>query len=139
MSLIKINWNPSPKDLTWFSLCGCAAGPVVATLLYTLKGVPLPWCLGLAAAGVFIGISRLVSIKMTRWLYCAMVGATLPLGFAVSFTLMAVFYYLLLTPLALVFRLMGRDPLDRRFDPDASSYWLPHQQTVEKNRYFQQF
>lgn len=139
MSLIKINWNPSPKDLTWFSLFGCAAGPVVATLLYTLKGVPLPWCLGLAGAGVFIGISRLVSLTMTRWIYCAMVGATLPLGLTVSFTLMAVFYYLLLTPLALVFRLMGRDPLNRRFDPHASSYWQPHQQTVDKNRYFQQF
>ena len=139
MSLLEINWNPSPKDLTWFSLFGCAAGPVVATVLYTLQGVPLPWCLGLAAAGVFIGISRLVSLKMTRWLYRAMVAATLPLGFGVSFTLMALFYYLLLTPLALVFRLMGRDPLNRRFDPDASSYWLPHQQTVEKNRYFQQF
>lgn len=139
MSLLEINWKPSPKDLTWFSLFGCAAGPVVATLLYTLKGVPLPWCLGLAAAGVFIGISRLISLTLTRWLYCAMVGATLPIGLTVSFTMMAVFYYLLLTPLALVFRLMGRDPLNRRFDPDASSYWQPHQQTVEKNRYFQQF
>ncbi len=139
MSLLEINWNPSPKDLTWFSLTGCAAGPVVATLLYTLKGVSLPWCLGLAGAGVIIGISRLVSIRMTRWLYCAMVGATLPIGFTVSLTLMAVFYFLILTPLALVFRLMGRDPLNRRFDPEASSYWQPHQQTVEKNRYFQQF
>ena len=139
MSLLEINWKPSSNDLTWFSLFGCAAGPVVATLLYTLKGVPLPWCLRLAGAGVFIGISHLASLTMTPWLNFSMVGATLPLGLTVSFTLMAVFYYLLLTPLALVFRLMGRDPLNRRFDPHASSYWQPHQQTVDKNRYFQQF
>jgi hypothetical protein len=139
MSMLEINWNPSQKDLTWFSLFGVGAGLLLATLLYTLKGVALPWCLGMAGAGVGIGLSRLISITLTRWIYCAMMGVTLPIGMTVSYTLMAVFYYLLLTPLALVFRLIGRDPLNRQFDRDASSYWLPHQQTVDKKRYFQQF
>lgn len=37
---------------------------------------------------------------------------------------MAVVFFGVLTPVALVMRLSGRDPLRRRFDRDAASYWL---------------
>lgn len=36
----------------------------------------------------------------------------------------AVLFFGVLTPLALVMRVWGRDPLRRRLDPDAPSYWL---------------
>jgi len=52
---------------------------------------------------------------------------------------MAAFYFGLITPLGLVFRLIGRDLLCRRFDPKARSYWVPHQQAKKVERYFQQF
>ena len=35
--------------------------------------------------------------------------------------------------------LMGRDVLNRRFDPDASTYWQHHKQADDSKRYFQQF
>jgi hypothetical protein len=41
--------------------------------------------------------------------------------------------------LGLIFRLIGRDALCRKFDPEAPTYWLPHRQTKKVERYFQQF
>jgi len=38
--------------------------------------------------------------------------------------IMGLIFFLAVTPTALVMRLMRRDPLHRRFDPDASSYWI---------------
>ncbi len=37
---------------------------------------------------------------------------------------MAVIFYLAVTPTALVLRLFGKDPLRRRFEPEAESYWI---------------
>lgn len=40
---------------------------------------------------------------------------------------MGVLFYFLITPVALIFKLFGKDPLNRRFDPenpDVQSYWV---------------
>ena len=37
--------------------------------------------------------------------------------------ILSLMFYLLLTPIALVMKLLGRDPLQRRPDPAAPSYW----------------
>ena len=37
---------------------------------------------------------------------------------------MGLLFYATITPMALVMRLMGKDPLRRRFDPAAKSYWI---------------
>lgn len=37
---------------------------------------------------------------------------------------LAVLYFLVVTPFALIMRMFRRDPLHRAFDPDAKSYWI---------------
>lgn len=37
---------------------------------------------------------------------------------------MGLLFYLTLTPIALIMRLAGKDPLNRRFDKQAKSYWI---------------
>lgn len=37
---------------------------------------------------------------------------------------LGVLFYLVLTPTAAVMRVFGKDPLQRRFDPEAESYWI---------------
>jgi hypothetical protein len=36
-------------------------------------------------------------------------------------------------------RAAGRDPLARRFDRDAETYWVPREETPDPARYFRQF
>lgn len=38
--------------------------------------------------------------------------------------IMGLIFFLTVTPTALIFRLLGKDPLKLKFDPSADSYWI---------------
>jgi predicted membrane metal-binding protein len=38
--------------------------------------------------------------------------------------MMGLLFYLTVTPIALIMRVVGKDPLNRRFDKNAKSYWV---------------
>jgi uncharacterized membrane protein YgdD (TMEM256/DUF423 family) len=139
MSLIEINWQPSRKDLRKFGIVALAATGLAALLLHLLKGLSIQWSAVIFTVGLAIFVVSLLSARVTRIIYLSLIIATLPIGYIVSFTVLAAFYFLLLTPLALIFRLIGRDPLHRRFDSSAKSYWGPHQLPDSLDRYFRQF
>ena len=44
--------------------------------------------------------------------------------------LMALTCYFLVTPMGLVFKLIGRDGLERRFDPNAETHWVKRPRTL---------
>jgi len=139
MSLIEVNWRPNNKQLRGFGKIALIALAVISLVLYFVKGLEIQWALAIVAVGFTIFVSSLISFKLTRAIYVGLVVATLPIGLAVSFVLLAAFYFLLLAPLGLVFRLIGRDPLRRKFDSGAESYWLTHDPPQGPERYFRQF
>ena len=139
MALIDVNWNPEPKELKRFSWISPVASLALAFGLHVLRGLDLRWCALIAGAGVIVGLSPFVSLTITKAFYRLLVGATLPIGLVMSFLLLSLFYFLLITPIGLFFRLIGRDPLKRRFDPHARTYWLTHESADKPERYFQQF
>lgn len=139
MSLIEVNWRPNSKQLRGFGTIAFVATGVISLALYLFKGLAIQWALIILGAGFGIFLSSLVCLKLTRMIYVGLTAATLPIGFAVSFMLLAAFYFLLLTPLALFFRLIGRDPLHRKFDSAANSYWGTRRPPRDLDRYFQQF
>ena len=139
MALIEINWNPKRKELRNFAIIALAASLLVASLLYIFKGVRIQWAVIIVAAGFGILLSSFISLKQTRILYLGLILVTLPIGWVVSLILLAAFYFLLLVPLGLLFRLLGRDALCRRFDPAAKSYWLARREPDSLDRYFHQF
>jgi hypothetical protein len=53
---------------------------------------------------------------------------------------LALVYYGVLTPIGLVMKLFGYDPMKKRFDSGAATYWVkrPGEKTGPK-RYFRQF
>jgi len=139
MSLVDINWNPDRRQLRNFGWAALAATAVLSILLHWVKGAPLRWVLLPPAFGMVVFVLSVVSTALTRGVYRVLVALTLPVGIAVSFVLMAGFYFLLLTPLGLVFKIIGRDPLHRKFDPGSESYWTAHSPPESPDRYFHQF
>ena len=67
---------------------------------------------------------------LSRALFVVLSVAFVPIGFVLSHVLLAVIYYLVLTPIALVLRLTGRDVIGKKLDPDAKSYW--HERSGER-------
>ena len=139
MSLIEVNWRPNSKQLRGFGKIALIALAVISLVLYLVKGLEIRWALAIVAVGLAIFVSSLISLGLTRAIYLGLVVATLPIGLVVSFVLLAAFYFLLLTPLAFVFCLIGRDPLRRKFDPSVESYWLTRDPPRSPERYFRQF
>ena len=48
-------------------------------------------------------------------------------------------FLLIFTPMALIFRLIGRDALQRKIDHQASTYWQPKPQPRNSRSYYRQF
>lgn len=139
MSLIEINFSPNRKELRKFGIISLIASILFAVLLYLLKGIALQWTAVICAAGFIIFLSSVLSLKVTRVIYLGLILLTLPIALVVGFTLMTLFYFLLLMPIGLIFRLIGRDALCRKFDSTVDSYWIPRQKPDNLDRYFHQF
>lgn len=139
MSLVEIKLNPNLKELRDFGKIALIATAILGLLIYVFKGIGIEWSLAIWALGIIIFLTSLTSIKLTRLIYLGLILITFPIGWVVSFILMALFYFLLITPLGMVFRLMGKDLLNQKFDQEAKSYWVVRKPPENLSRYFHQF
>ena len=62
-----------------------------------------------------------------------------PIGFVLSYVIMGTLFYLIIAPIGLIMRLLGRDPLNRGFLPEAETYWVDAGPPRPKEAYFKQF
>lgn len=91
---------------------------------------------GLAFTGLLL---CLFSKRAAGALYRTWMFAALPIGWTVSHLVLAVVYYFVLTPIGILRRTLGGDPMTRRLDATAASYWRAHTQQSDPGRYFRQF
>ena len=147
MALIEVNWRPGHDELRKFGcICFVVFGGLGMWLFFRESVLGVTLDAGLArkiaiglwvlAAGSLV-LSQ-ISPRALRPLFVILTALSFPIGFVISHVLMALLYYGVLTPVAIFFRLIGRDVLHRRFDREALSYWEPRRQTTP-DRYFRQF
>ena len=72
-------------------------------------------------------------------IYLLLTVVSYPIGFVLSYVVMAVMYYAVITPVGLIFKIIGRDPMRRAFDPAAPTYWIRRRPPAGARRYFRQF
>jgi len=53
--------------------------------------------------------------------------------------IMGTLFFLVITPVGLVLRLLARDPMERRMLPEAESYWVEARGERPSESYFKQF
>lgn len=92
--------------------------------------------IGLSAAGGLLGLVR---PDWLRWIFVVWTVLAFPIGWTISLVMLSVMYFGLFTPIALVFRLIGRDALQRTRRPETESYWAPKPTPTDPRRYFKQF
>jgi hypothetical protein len=136
MSLIRINRNPSDRQLSVFALAWLLfLGILGGQAWHRGHATAAKAAWSLAAA---VPLTGLLNREALRWVYLALSYATYPIGFVVSRVLLALAYYLALTPIGLTMRLFRYDPLARRFDRQARSYWTARQTPKPPESYFNQ-
>jgi len=139
MSLVEINWNPEKKELRKFGLIAVLVLGAAGIILRFVFGAAAIWAWMLPIGGLCICLITFLSAKAGRIIYLGLTFAALPIGFVVSILLMGMFYFLVLTPIGIIFKLMGRDLLNRRFLPGAATYWSLRKNVTDQERYFHQF
>ena len=140
MSVVQINRHPSRRQLNQFGFVWLGFVAFFGAVAWFKLGNPgLAKGLWIAAVAVpvigwlFPGVMRVVFLGMS---YLAW-----PIGMVVSHVVLAVVYYLVFTPIGLVMRLVGRDPMTRTLGSETASYWVERQQdeSADHRRYFRQF
>jgi hypothetical protein len=137
MTLVPLNLSPSSLQVRLF-------GALWVPAILSVSGLKLHGhyprlamlCLGLAVAcelATWIApiIVRKVLVVITVLFY--------PVNWVVSHFLLVLLYFGVLTPIALVVRLLRIDPLKLRRDPTATSYWIPRKRVIPLRRYFRQY
>jgi ABC-type uncharacterized transport system permease subunit len=138
VALIKIDHNPSARTLGWFGLLlGVFLGllGVVARFRFGAPSVAM----GLWITSVLVVTAYYLAPPIRKPLYLGWMYAAYPIGFVMSYVVLGVTYFLVVTPIGLVMRLAGNDPMQRRFDRSAATYWVTRTPTTDSRRYFRQF
>jgi hypothetical protein len=148
MALIEINWKPDRKQLRSFAILWfiffALAGTLVAWRAGLIGGAPPPGASWKAPAilwglGVLVSAVGVTFPAAIRPVYLFWMGASFPIGWTVSHLLLGATYFGLFTLVAVIFRLIGRDALARRFDRGATTYWVRRSPPPDVGRYFKQF
>jgi hypothetical protein len=145
--MINLNLHPSSRFLRQFGLFCFVGFGFLAGLIFTRRGLfgidfgdaSQPVAIVLFAVGAASGFLSWIAPRANRPLYLLLLFATYPMGFILSHVVLGLIFYGMLTPFSFVFKLMGRDVLNRRFDRSAESYWIRHKPITDLKRYFRQF
>lgn len=126
--MIKLDLNPAPhiiKQFAWFAVIGMGL-LAFAVLKFT---VGFEWdhpafliCLGIGALQLVLFLAGVP--HLSKLLFIVLSVAFVPIGFILSHVLLAGVYYLVLTPIALFFRIIGRDVIGKKLDKNAKTYWI---------------
>jgi len=148
MALIDIDWKPSARLLRSFGFIGLLAFAVVAGIVewkhkviifpITDSAVPMTRNILLALAG-YCGLFAVIMPRALLPIYVTLTAVGYPIGLVVSFTVMLIIYFLVITPIGVAMRLVGRDPMRRKLDPAAGSYWIKRTPPADVRRYYRQF
>ncbi len=145
--MIEINLKPGPETLRqfgWIALVGFGFVAAIAwfeVLVFSFGlGAAKPIVAGaFAGLGVLAAVFSLVYPKANLPIYLALTIVSYPIGFVLSYVIMGTLFFGLITPVAIFFKLTRRDPMHRRFDPDATSYWSKPRPSRGTESYFKQY
>jgi hypothetical protein len=137
MALLDINWSPSRKELRQFAAIWLVFFAALGVWWWYDGSATVARWLWIAA--VAVGLPGLVMPALMRPIYVGWMAAAFPIGWVVSHLLLGTLYFLILTPIGLLLRLLGNDPMNRELDRAAKTYWVEHRTGDDPSTYFRQF
>lgn len=135
--MIAIEWNPSTKQLRqfagiWFpAFCGLV-GYSIGRKTGHWSEVEIGWVL----AGL-LSVGGLVLPALIRPIFIGLILLTFPIGWVVSHLLLGLIFYGVVTPIGLILRISGHDPLQLK-KPSRNSVWKTPVGKTDATRYLRQ-
>lgn len=146
-NLIELDLKPDDRTLRqfgWIALGGFAllTGLAWFDLLifsFGLGAAKVPLCATFAGIGIYAALASLVFPRANLPVYLGLTLIAFPIGFVLSYVIMGTLFYVLITPVGLLFRLTGRDAMKRSFESGAPSYFVDVGSPAPRERYFKQY
>lgn len=131
-----IRYSEKPKE--WKKFTWSSQG---ALLLISVLGAwrgKWPWMVVMVMAGIGLCIAIWAGLKPGQFRGWYRGGRWFghQMGRVVGAVILTVVFVVVMTPLGLVMRGLGKDPLKRKWDPSLGSYWLASRQPGEVERMF---
>lgn len=132
--------NTSDKrELRKFGLVMAVAILVLALIRWALHGFHAwPWYFTYVA--VAFGVLGLAAPRLLQPVFWVWIKFALAINWVMTHLLLTLAFFVLILPTRVILRLVGNDPLNRAWNPEALSYWdEPEEQPEEFDRYLNQF
>lgn len=79
-------------------------------------------------------------VKLGKFLYKGWMVFAHALGWVNTRILLVLFFFLIITPVALFMRMIGKDSLSRRIEPELETYWNDREgRPFDRSSYERQF
>ena len=91
-----------------------------------------------ALAALAVGPLGLIRPRAIRPVFHVCMAITRPIGWVSSHVILAFLFYGIFTPIALFFKLIGRDALHRKRRTDRTTYWQPKPAPRDSASYLRQ-
>lgn len=132
-----VKWRPDARELRRFAIAMLIGFFVLGALsAWRARGVGtgsvVLWSIGAALA-----VAAFVP-KLGRIAYLAVYLPTSIIGYVVSNVMLTLMFFLVITPLGIVMKLMDKDVLQQR-RPDRTPQWTPVKETRTEDSYYRQF
>ncbi|MBS1262648.1 MAG: hypothetical protein MAG453_02008 [Calditrichaeota bacterium] len=110
------------KELRKFGITMAVAFAVVSAIVWW-NGHELAWKTLAGIGGLFLLTGLLVPaiLRPIEWAWMKFAHA---LGIVVTYTLLTLTFFLIITPIGLIVRLTGKDPLNLKKRNGVASYWV---------------
>lgn len=131
-----VDWKPSAGKIRRTLALIALFFLIIALILY-LKHVPFQIILKYGIAAFLVLLSGILWSPLGKWIYRIWFGITCAVGFCISNLILLICFYLVITPLALIRRIFGSQPLPLKHK--KGSNWSNHAPKTDPANYFHQF
>lgn len=130
--------EPTSRDLTILALLFLGILSVIGAYKFFWKGSD-SWYYWVGAGVVLAGL-RLIP-PVFRQLYGLWLRFSVILGYFVSRIILVITFFIAVLPIGILMRILGKDPMERKLDPQAPTYWIKRdeQEDYSIERYEKQF
>jgi hypothetical protein len=129
--------TPTKKELRKFGVVIFICLEVVGTFLLGDKANFAFGLWGVGLASIAIGLSRpeVLRIPYRMWMKLGLI-----MGFITNHIILAVMFYLAVTPIGILMRVLGWNTVQTKIDKHARSYWIKKgQQMLGREQYEKMF
>lgn len=132
-----VKWRPDARELRRFAVAMLIGFFVLGALAaWRAKGIGTG-SMALWGIGVFLASAAFVP-KLGRIAYLAVYLPTSIIGYVVSHVMLTLMFFFVITPLAIILRLLGKDVLQQRREKNKPA-WVPVKGVKNKESYYRQF